>query len=144
MIIVLIFVGMLTQIQSNPYHPDYGSAISSRIGTKAIGAAVSLLTGDVQTALAKMQNQQNYQSKFQVVSAKEKLYAVTSVRVTPSTTDATVFDVSVVLRNAAGEPISISIVFSVSGVSALVGTNGQSLGLDATLGLTSQNRFREG
>lgn len=120
---------LLTQLRSNPYQPDYGSAILSRIGTKAIGAAASLITGDVQTALANMQAHQAYQSKHQVVSAKERLYAVTSVRVSPSPLDQTAFEVDVTVRNAAGVPISLSIVFSVPGAGALAGTNGLSLGL---------------
>jgi hypothetical protein len=133
---------LLTQIRSNPYHPDYGSAILSRIGTKAIGAVTSIITGDVQAALSNMQAQQAYQSKFQTVSAKEKLYAVTSVRVTQSPTDQTAFEVDVVVRNASGDPIAISIVFSVPGVGALTGTNGLSLGLETTgLSSTQSNRL---
>jgi len=123
---------LLTQIRSNPYHPGYGSAIMSRIGTKAIGAAVSLITGDVQTALSNMQAQQAAQSKFQVVSAKERLYSVTSVRVSPHPQDPTMFEVDVVVRNASNDPVSISIVYSVPGAVALAGTNGLSLGLETT------------
>lgn len=127
---------LLTRIRSNPYHPGYGSAITSRIGAKAIGATASLITGDVQQALSNMQSLQIAQSKFQAVSAKERLYAVSSVRVTPSPDDATMFLVDVVVRNASGDPVAISIVFTVPGVAALSGTNGLSLGLEST-GLSS-------
>ena len=127
---------LLTVIRSNPYHPSYGSAITSRIGAKAIGATASLVTGDVQTALANMQAMQSAQAQYQAVSAKERLYAVSSVRVTPSPDDPTVFEVDVVVSNASGDPVSISIVFTVPGVAALAGTNGLSLGLETT-GITS-------
>ena len=130
---------LLTQLRSNPYHLDYGSAIMSRIGTKAIGAAAALITGDVQTALANMQAQQRDQAKYQVVSAKERLYAVSSVRVTPSPLDPTAYVVDVVVLNASGDPVAISIVYSVPGVAALAGTNGLSLGLETTGLSTSQS-----
>lgn len=121
---------LLTRVRSNPYHPEYGSTIMSRIGTKAIGAAVSLLTGDVQTALANLQTAQLAQSAYQTVTPKERLYSVVSVRVTPSPSDFTMFEVDVVVRNASGDPVSISIAYSVAGAYALAGTNGQSLGLE--------------
>lgn len=133
---------LLTQIRSNPYHPSYGSAISSRIGAKAVGAVASLITGDVQTALANMQAMQRAQTEFQVVSPKERLFSVSSVRVTPNASDPTVFEVDVVVTNAAGTPIAISIVFSVPGAAALAGTNGLSLGLETTgLSNTQSNRL---
>lgn len=132
---------LLTLIRSNPYHPSYGSAITSRIGTKAVGAVTSLLTEDVQNALSTMQALQTAQAKYQQVSAKERLFAVSSVKVTPSPDDPTVFEVDVVVRNAAGDPVSITIVFSVPGVVALAGTNGLSLGLEAA-GLTNAQSAR--
>lgn len=119
---------LLTVIRSNPYHPSYGSAITTRIGAKAIGATASLITGDVQTALANMQAMQREQGKYQAVSAKERLYSVRSVRVSPFADDPTAFNVDVVVANASGEPVSLSIVFTTPGVVALEGTNGLSLG----------------
>lgn len=127
---------LLTRIRSNPFHPGYGSGITSRIGSKAVGAVSMLITEDVQKALANMQTMQQGQSKYQVVSAKERLYAVTSVRVTPSANDPTVFELDVGVQNASGDPVSITIVFSVPGVVALTGSNGLSLGLETT-GLTT-------
>jgi hypothetical protein len=106
-----------------------------------VGAVTSLLTEDVQNALATMQALQQAQTKFQVVSAKERLYAVSSVRVTPSPNDPTAFEVDVVVRNAAGDPVSITIVFSVPGAVALTGSNGLSLGLGG-VGLTSAQSAR--
>lgn len=127
---------LLTRIRSNPYQPFYGSSLQSRIGVKAIGAAVATLTEDVQNALRTMQQLQSAQAKYQRITARERLYAVNSVRVSPSAEDPTVFRIDVVVSNAAGAPVSITIVFSVPGAVALVGTNGLSLGLEAA-GLTS-------
>ena len=132
---------LLTRIRSNPYDPAYGSSITSRIGTKAVGAVTTLLTEDVQTALATMRDRQMNQAKYQKVSAKERLYAVSSVVVTPDDVDPTVFRIDVVVLNAAGNPIQINIVFSVPGAVALTGTNGLSLGLETT-GLTSAQAAR--
>lgn len=132
---------LLTRARSNPYHPSYGSAIMSRIGTKAIGAVTTLLTEDVQNALATMQALQSVQTKVQRVSAKERLYAVSSVRVTPSASDPTAFRIDVVVLNAGGNPVQLNIVFSVPGAVALTGSNGQSLGLETT-GLTSAQAAR--
>lgn len=122
---------ILTRVRSNPYHTYYGSALTSRVGAKAIGAVTSLLTEDVQTALSTMQRLQLAQAKYQQVSAKERLYAVTSVHVAPSADDPTAFLVDVVVTNASGTPVAISIVFTVPGVTALTGSNGMSLGLGA-------------
>lgn len=132
---------LLTQIQSNPYHPAYGSNIASRIGTKAIGATATLITEDVQRALSTLQGLQQQQAQFQTVSPKERLYSVASVRVTPSPNDPTVFSVDVVVHNAANTPISLSVVFTVPGAVALTGSNGQSLGLAGT-GLTNTQAQR--
>lgn len=131
---------LLTRIRTNPFHQFYGSNISSRIGVKAIGAVTTLITEDVQTALQTLQQLQQAQAKFQQVSAKERLFSVSSVRVTPSSEDATVFLLDVVVSNASGAPIALNVVFSVPGVTALAGTNGLSLGLEATG--TGQSNFR--
>ena len=123
---------LLTRIQSNPYHPSYGSALTSRVGAKAIGATTTLLTEDVTRALAAMQNLQGMQAKYQSVSREERLYSVTTVRVTPHPADQTAFQVYVVLTNASGAPVEVSIVFTVPGVIALAGTNRLTLGLEPT------------
>lgn len=132
---------LLTRIRSNPYHPGYGSAITSRIGTKAIGAVTTLLTEDVQNALSTLQAIQTNQAKSQQVSAKERLYSVSSIRVSADTKDPTVFRIDVVVLNAAGSPVQLNIVFSIPGAVALTGSNGLSLGLETT-GLTSAQAAR--
>lgn len=128
---------ILTRVRSNPFHPTYGSALTSRLGMKAVGATAMLLTQDVQQALSTMQDLQSKQSKYQTVTRQERLYSVMNVRVQAHETDPTVFLVYVVVSNASGEPVEISIVFSVSGVVALAGTNGLTLGLETT-GLTPE------
>jgi hypothetical protein len=133
---------ILTRIQSNPFHPSYGSGVTSRLGMKAIGATATLLTEDVQKALSVMQNLQGKQAKYQAVSRRERLYAVQSVRVMPHESDPTTFLVNVVVTNASGEPVEITIVFSVAGVVALAGSNGLSLGLESTgLSATESAQF---
>lgn len=132
---------ILTRVRSNPFHPAYGSAVTSRVGSKAVGAITSLLTEDVITALTTMQSIQSTQALAQAVTARERLYAVSSVQVTPSASDPTAFMVDVTVLNAAGAPVQISIVFSVPGVVALTGSNGQSLGLETT-GLTGAQSAR--
>lgn len=123
---------ILTRVQSNPYYPAYGSALSTRVGAKAVGATATLLTEDVSRALGIMQSLQAQQSKFQVVSRDERLYTVASVKVTPNPVEATAFNVSVVLVSASNQSVEVSIVFTVPGVVALAGGNGQTLGLEPT------------
>jgi len=128
---------ILTDRGSNVYHPLYGSLLKSRIGAKAVGAVATLLREDVQTALQRMQALQGQQAGFQQVTLKERLAAILSVEVMPHRSDPTAFLVDVVVSNASGEPVSITIVFSVPGAVALAGTNNLSLGLDIS-GLTPE------
>lgn len=122
---------LLTEIRSNPYHAWYGSSLKSRIGTKAVGAVTSEITASVQAALSNMQQLQGKQAKYQTVTPDERLYSITSIRVTQDRNDPTVYQVDVVVQNASGQPVSLSIVFTTPGAVALVGTNGLSLGLEA-------------
>ncbi len=119
---------ILTKLQSNYYHPGYGSSIMGRIGSKAVSAVAGQIALDVRTALSNLSTQQGVQAKLQAVTSKERLYAVSSVNVYPSTTDPTVFKVDVTVRNASGDPVSVSIVYTAPGAVALAGSNGLSLG----------------
>lgn len=121
---------LLTKKGSNPYHPNYGSSLLSRVGRKAVGGTATLLQEDVRQALALMQTLQSKQGQFQAVTPKERLYSVVSVDVLQHEQDPTVFLVDVVVSNGTGTPVSLSIVFSVPGAVALAGSNGLSLGLD--------------
>lgn len=123
---------LLTGKGSNPFHPFYGSIIKSRIGTKAVSAITTLLNEDVRTALTNMQKLQRGQARFQRVTAKERLFQIMSVEVSRHENDPTAFLLDVVVSNASGEPIQLSIVFTVPGAFALQGSNGLSLGLDVT------------
>jgi len=119
---------LLTERGSNPYHTYYGTKIKERIGAKAIGAVSAAIKQEVIRALGFLQRFQQEQGKYQAVTLKEMLYEVASVQVTPATNDPTVYYVDVVVRNASSEPVSLSIVYTVPGATALMGTNSLSLG----------------
>lgn len=121
---------ILTVQGSNPYHPNYGSKITTRIGRKASGAASLLIQEDVQQALQGVQNLQRKQGQYQSLSNEETLYRIDAVSVRPAKDDPTVFFVDVTVRNASNKPVVINTVYSVPGTIALAGTNGQTLGLE--------------
>lgn len=121
---------LLTRKGSNPYHPNYGSSLLSRVGRKAVGGTMTLLQEDVRTALATMQSLQDQQRQYQSVNLRERLYSVVSVEVLQHEQDPTVYLVDVVVSNGSGTPVSLNIVFSVPGAVALTGSNGLSLGLE--------------
>lgn len=126
---------LLTERGSNPFHTAYGSRLLSRIGAKAIGATATLIREDVLTSLQRMQALQGQQAKYQQVAIRERLANIISVEVRPHQADQTAFLVDVVVSNASGQPVQLSVVFSVPGAVALAGTNNLSLGLETT-GLT--------
>jgi len=121
---------ILTVRGSNPFHTRYGSMIVTRIGRKIAGAAASLIKEDVVEALKQVQNLQSGQRKYQQVAPAEMLYAINYVDVRFSDNDPTVFYVEVSVKNASGQPVNLTTVFSVPGTIALAGTNGQSLGTE--------------
>ena len=128
---------ILTVRNSNPYHPAYGSKITTRVGQKMTGTAAMLIRQDVQAALEQVKALQAGQRKYQSVTNREMLYNIKNVDVRPSADDPTVFFVSVSVQNASNKPINISTVFSVPGTIALAGSNRQVLGLE-TAGLSPQ------
>lgn len=133
---------ILTERGSNPYHPEYGSSLINRIGSKVVGAVTQQLREDVLAALNQMRIQQREQARYQRVSPKERLYSINAVEVTPHENDPTAFRVFVVVQNASGEPVDLDIVFAVPGSVALAGSNGQSLGLSGLTREQQQNIFR--
>lgn len=132
---------ILTVLGSNPYHAWYGTTLKSRIGTKVIGNVAAVLSEDIRRALVKLQTIQREQAEYQQVTAKERLYAILDVRVSPHAQDPTTFLVDVTVQNASGEPVSLSRVFTVPEVVALLGSNGLYLGTDA-VGLTLEQQRR--
>jgi len=122
---------ILTIQGSNPYHNWYGSHIQERIGSKAIGNVSALISEDIRRSLARLQDVQKSQAEYQQVTSKERLYAVTGVRTQAHAQDPTTFLVDVTVQNASNEPISLSIVFTVPEVVALMGSNGLFLGTEA-------------
>jgi len=119
---------LLTDQNSNPYHPWYGTMLRSRIGTKAIAGVATLISEDVRKALSRLQALQTDQAKIQTVTFKEKLYAVLNITVKPHAQDPTTFLLDVTVQNASSEPINVTIVFTVPDVVALMGSNGLMLG----------------
>lgn len=132
---------VLTDLGSNPYHPWYGTTIRSRIGSKAVANVAAVISEDVRRALSKLQSIQSDQAEYQQVTAKERLYAILGVRTVPHQQDPTTFLVDVTIQNASSEPISLSIVFSVPSVVAVLGSNGLFLGTEA-VGLTLEQQRR--
>jgi len=122
---------LLTNMGSNPYHTWYGSRIMSRIGTKAVSGVSMMISEDVRNALSRMQSLQVEQGKYQKIPLKEQLYAILNVQVSPHQQDPTTFLIDVVVQNASGEPITLSIVFTVPSAVALMGSNGLMLGTAA-------------
>jgi hypothetical protein len=122
---------ILTSQGSNPYHPWYGTSIMDRIGSKAVVGVSTLIQDEISKAITKFQGLQGSQSKYQMVTQKEKLLRVTSVSVLPNANDPTMFMIEMTIANAAMEPVKLSIVYSAPGAVALKGTNQKSLGTQA-------------
>jgi phage baseplate assembly protein W len=123
---------LLTDRGSNPFHPWYGTSIRDRIGSKALMGVSSVLSEDVRNALGRMQTLQTEQAKYQMVTFKERLYGILGVNVKRHQQDQTTFLIEVTVQNAAADPISLDIVFTVPEVVALMGTNGLMLGTRAS------------
>lgn len=122
---------LLTDRGSNPFHPWYGTSIRERIGTKALMGVSSVLSEDVRQALSRMQALQTEQAKYQRVTFKERLYGILGVNVKRHQQDPSTFLIEVTVQNASATPISLSIVYTVPEVVALMGTNGLMLGTKA-------------
>ena len=129
---------LLTVKGSNVFHPNYGSSITERIGSKLVGAALLQIQEDVRAALVSVQSVQLKQQRYQTVTDKERLYAIIAATVTQGDDPTTVL-VNVTVQNASAQPIALSIVFTVPGVAALAGSNGLTLGLERT-GLSATTR----
>lgn len=123
---------LLTDRGSNPYHLWYGTTIRSRIGAKAVGSITAGIAEEVRMALSHFQKVQQEQGKFQQVTLKERMYQVLGAQVLPHQQDPTTFLINVAVQNAASEPIALSVVFTVPGVVAVMGSNGLTLGLEPT------------
>jgi hypothetical protein len=119
---------ILTALQSNIYYPWYGSTLTTLIGSKVVGGTVGGIRQSVNAALTTLQNLQATQSKYQRITAKERLFSVDNVSVNPSPSDPTVYFIEVSVRNYSSEVVDISIVYTAPGTFALPGTNQLSLG----------------
>lgn len=119
---------IITELKSNIYYPWYGSILRSLIGSKVLGGTAAGIRQSVNNALDTFKNLQNTQAKYQRITAKERLFSVDNVNVTPSANDPTVFLVEVAVRNYASEPVSITIAYTSPGTFALPRSSGLSLG----------------
>lgn len=114
---------------SNPFHPEYGTVLLTRIGAKATGAGISSLNEDVITALEVFMRLQGAAGRYQEITPRQRLAGILSLNTFPSELDPTIFEVQIVASNAANVPVVISTVFAAPGTAALAGSNGLSLGL---------------
>lgn len=119
---------ILTVRGSNPFHPEYGSLLTTRIGSKVLADTQGILQMDVITCLERLKGLQRMQAKYQVVSPRERLQSIQGVSVIQSPDDPTAFGIQGVIRNASNEPISLSLLFAVTGSVALTNSRGESLG----------------
>jgi phage baseplate assembly protein W len=115
---------------SNPFHPEYGTTLLTRIGTKATGAGVASVNEDVVNSLSVFQRLQEAAGRYQEITARQRLATLIAVNTTPSEFDPTVFEVQVIAANASNVPVVVSTVFAAPGTAALAGSNGLSLGLE--------------
>jgi phage baseplate assembly protein W len=120
---------VLTEQGSNPFAPWYGTLIHEKVGLKAIGATSVTIHEEVSKALGRFQELQKLQGRVQTVAAPERLFTVASIDTTLDPQDPTFANVDIVVTNASGQPISLSIVFTTPGAVALAGSLDQSLGL---------------
>lgn len=135
---------ILTTIKgSNPFVPEYGSRIPTRIGLKALPSSRTLINEDATAALRVFQRIQGLQSQLQEVTPREKLQTIVSVDTIVEETDPTIFRTEVIATNASNQPVVISTVFAAPGTAALAGSNGLSLGLEG-LGLDPRTRTLPG
>lgn len=122
---------LLTDRGSNPYHTWYGTTIRERIGSKALGNVAAIISDDIRKALGNMSDMQKDQAEYQQVTPKERLYQILSVNTRPHREDPTTYLVDVVVQNASGQPVELTVVFTVPEVVALMGSNGLFLGTQA-------------
>jgi len=121
---------LTTRKGSNPFHEFYGTTLLDRIGSKNSTAAVTSINEDVLFAVDTFKKLQAIQGRFQELTARERLFSVLSLRVTPAPRDPTVVQVEIVGTNASGQPVNVNTVFAAPGTAALVGSSGLSLGLE--------------
>ena len=120
---------LLTVKGSNPYYRWYGTSLMNAIGRKVVMGLQNSIKQEVSNTLRTVQNAQSSQVNYQKISAKERLFSLTSVVVYPHQNDPTAFLVDVVITNASQTPISLSIAYTAPGAVALTGSNGKSLGI---------------
>ncbi len=120
---------LLTEKGSNPFHPQYGSLLTTRIGQKNIPSVIEgQLSLDSRQAMNRLQTIQRQQGRFQRLSPKETLASVTGVNVWQPDGQLTAYGVQIIVLNASNEPVELTTVFTTPGTVALLNQRGQSLG----------------
>lgn len=112
----LCMKAILTDLGSNPYHRWYGSTVRSAIGKKNLGGVQAALSASVSECLRRVQDLQTEQAKYQPISAKERLYAVDYVEVSPVEDNPFAYLLEVGVRNFSSDPVNITIVYAVPGM----------------------------
>ena len=113
---------LLTDLGSNPYHPELGTNIRMKIGRKAVGAVASAISAEIVRTLDGHKNMQTHQAKYQEVTYRERLYELVSVNTVAHPNDPTMFKSSVVVRNMSGQAVNLTIVYTVPGTAAQAGS----------------------
>ena len=94
---------------SNPFHPWYGTMVTEQIGKKILvgGVIQNLIVADITQAFNRWQTikRQQQETIGQFVSDAEFPFRLLGVDVSQSTTDPTVFFVSITVQNRSQKPI---------------------------------------
>jgi len=115
---------LLTDLGSNLQHRWYGSQIMKMVGKKGNASVGGVISDEINRVLETHKDIQAQQAKYQSVTTKERLYRVVDVRVQQHRKDPTTYLCNVVVQNYSGAPVTISIVYTAPGASALVRRDG--------------------
>lgn len=103
---------VFTSIGSNPFHPWYGSKITSVVGSKNGGSAFvqTMIVSDIQQTFQRWQSikTQQEQQVGQIVSDEEFPFRLGQVGVEQSQSDPTVLFVNVEVYNRSSRPIQLT------------------------------------
>lgn len=113
---------VLTRLGSNPYVTRYGTNLIDMIGKKNVAGLSQAVNEEVRNALSLMQSIDRQQTKIQSMTLAERLGEVVRVQTTVDPQDPTIMQVDVEVRSMSRQPVQLTVVFSVSGVSSTQGT----------------------
>lgn len=119
---------LLTEKGSNPFFPQYGSLLTTRIGQKITSSTEGQLSLDCRQAMNRLQSIQNGQGKIQAVTPREKLESIAAINVFQPEGQYSAYGIQIVALNASNQPVQLNAVFTVPGVVSLLNSRGQELG----------------